>query len=123
MILPFPGGTAGPADPAASLSQCRRLARVLTQTQRMLELARDNDWDAVAEEEAERRDDLKRCFAEPVPPENGELVAEALAAVLHLNEELMACLASARDEVLRQGVAQARTRSAIDRYQDVKRGL
>ena len=110
------------ADSAEALSQCRRLARVLTMTQDMVRLAEAGEWDAVAECESDRREDLKRCFSEAVAPDNAELVAEALAAVLHLNEELMAQLASARDSVLQQGIAQSRTRSAIDSYHDVRRG-
>ncbi len=109
------------ADSAEALTQCRRLARVLTMTQDMVRLAQAGEWDRVAEYESERREDLKQCFSEAVDPGNAELVAEALAAVLHLNEELMAQLASAREGVLQQGIAQARTRSAIDSYHDVRR--
>ena len=117
-----PDGAGAPADSARALTQCRRLARVLTMTQEMVELADDGEWDAVAERESARREDLKTCFSDPVSPGDAELVAEALAAVLHLNEELMSRLSSARDNVLQQGIAQARTRSAIDSYHDVKRG-
>ena len=118
-VLPFPGCE---RVAAAASPQCRRLARVLLITQEMLERAREDDWDAVAERERERRDDLRRCFAEATPAEHGELVAEALAGLLQLNEELMALLATARERVLEQGVAQARTRTAIDRYRDVNGG-
>ena len=122
MIVPFPESATAAGRKDEALSQCRRLARVLTMTQEMLELADAGDWDSVAEREADRREDLKLCFNAAVEPSNSELVAEALAAVLHLNEELMSRLASARDSVLQQGIAQARTRSAIDSYHDVKRG-
>ena len=86
----------------------------------MLSRAKDGDWDTVTLMERQRREDLTACFAEVASPEHGELVAEALAAILHLNEELMAALRAARDEVLRQGVDQARKRSAIGQYQGVK---
>lgn len=120
MIVPFPAAGAEASDSAQALTQCRRLARVLTVTREMVALAEAGDWDAVAGLEQSRRDDLARCFAEAVSPQHAELVAEALAAILHLNEEMMAKLASARDAVLQQGVAQVRTRSAIDRYQSVQ---
>ena len=90
----------------AALSQCRRLARVLTVTREMVALAEAGDWDAVAAREQST--------------EHAELVAEALAAILHLNEEMMAHLSKARDAVLQQGVAQVRTRSAIGHYERVK---
>ena len=100
--------------------QCRRLATVLTTTRQMLEHAGAGDWDEVAELERGRREDLRLCFSQSVAPEQSELVAEALAVMLHLNEELMALLATARDTVLQQGVKQARTRSALGNYQDIQ---
>lgn len=104
------------ADPGP----CQRLAGVLTMTRDMLNSAEDGDWERVARLERRRRDDLARCFSEAPSPEHGELVAEALAVILHLNEELMARLRDARESVLQQGVAQVRTRAAIGRYRDVK---
>ncbi len=100
--------------------RCRRLADVLTLTRDMLERAHEGDWDSVTLMERERREGLAQCFAEPMNAEFGELVAEALAVILHLNEELMEKLRAARDDVLAQGVEQARTRSAIGQYQGVK---
>jgi hypothetical protein len=89
-------------------------------TRDMLDSAEGGDWERVAELERMRRDDLARCFSEPPSPAHGELVAEALAVILHLNEELMARLRDARASVMEQGAAQVRTRAAIGRYQDVK---
>ncbi len=123
MIVSFPGGQVlGSADRAGDekLSQCRRLARVLNITRDMLALADAGDWDAVAGLEQERREDLTACFSGTQDPGQAELVAEALAAILHLNEELMARLTSARDVALEQGVAQARTRVALGHYESVK---
>ena len=106
---------------AGAIGQYERLARVLTTTRDMLSLARESDWDRIAELERERRDDLAKCFDTPVSEEHGELVAEALAVMLHLNEELMALLADAREDVLKLGARQARTRSALGSYQDIQR--
>lgn len=105
---------------AAATGQCRRLADVLTQTRSMVEHAQAGDWDRVAELERERRDGLQQCFGRPVAPEHGEIVAEALAVMLHLNEELMGLLAAARDAVLEQGIDQSRKRAAIGSYQAVQ---
>lgn len=99
---------------------CRRLADVLVLTRDMLDQAHAGNWDAVTALEQRRRADLKSCFAEAGSAEHSELVAEALAVILHLNEELMVCLRAARDEVLHRGVAQVRTRSAIGQYQGVQ---
>lgn len=100
--------------------QCRRLADVLTATRSMLEHANAGEWDQVSELERARRGELTLCFSEPVAAQYSELVSEALAVMLHLNEELMALLASARDAALEQGVQQARTRTALGSYQDIQ---
>jgi hypothetical protein len=105
-----------------SLGQCRRLAGVLTMTQDMLGIAREGDWQRVAELERQRRGELQRVFSEPLADTHRELVAEALAVILHLNEELMVRLADARESMLRRGIAQSRARSAIGEYRDVSRG-
>lgn len=102
------------------VTQTQQLAAVLEQTRDMVALARDGEWDRVAELERGRRDGLQQCFADPVSEEQGELVAEALAVILHLNEELMALLGDARDSVLASGIQQSRTRAAVGTYQDVQ---
>lgn len=99
------------------------LADVLNLTRDMLDHAGAGDWDRVAELERARRDDLQRCFLDPVDADQGELVAEALAVMLHLNEELMGLLAGAREAVLNKGAEQKRTRAAVGQYQDVKSRL
>jgi hypothetical protein len=103
------------------LGQYERLAQVLSVTRDMLEHARQGAWDEVAQLEQTRRSDLQHCFAHPVDAEHGELVAEALAVLLHLNEELMSLLGDAREAVLQQGARQARRRSALGEYHAVQR--
>lgn len=105
---------------SSDAGQYQRLAGVLNMTRDMLACAGAGEWDRVAELERERRDDLQQCFSQAVDAEHGELVSEALAVMLHLNDELMDLLASARDAVLEQGVNQVRTRSALGSYQDVQ---
>ena len=99
--------------------QCTQLANVLLMTQRMVTLAGDGHWDAVAALEVDRRSLLSETFSEPVPPEHSEIFSEALAAILHLNEELMAALQHARGEVVAQQSAQMRTRQGIGEYLEV----
>ncbi|MEM6301912.1 MAG: flagellar protein FliT [Pseudomonadota bacterium] len=103
-----------------TLAPTQRLAAILETTRSMLELAEAEQWDEVSKLEQHRREELQQCFADPVPPEHGELVAEALAVLLHLNKEMMGHLARARDLVLEQGAQQARTRSALGQYQRVQ---
>ncbi len=107
----------------AQVEQCRRLASVLTVTRQMLVDADNGDWERVAERELARRDDLAACFSDPVPAADVELVAQAMAALLHLNEELMAKLKIARSQVMMLAREHTRSRHALDSYQAVDAGL
>jgi len=122
MILPFPVPQRVQADAPAlpEAGQLSRLATVIRTTQRMVQLAEAGAWDQVADLERERREELQCCFAAAVPDSHADLVAEALAAILHLNDELMEQLRAARDAVLELGVAQVRTRTALATYEALK---
>jgi len=103
--------------------QCWRLAQLLTLTRQMLVHADQGQWEQVADRELERREDLAACFSDSVPAANTELIAEAMAVLLHLNEELMAKLKIARDEVMAQGLEYTRNRNAVGSYQAVDASL
>ena len=106
--------------PALTLSQTRLLATVIKTTRNMLALAEQEAWDAVADLEVLRREDLKRCFEIPLQEDKGELVAEALAVLLHLNEELMSQLKTARDHVAEESNTQVRNLEAAGEYQKMR---
>jgi hypothetical protein len=91
------------ANPELPLEQAQLLARALQRTREMLLLAEQGDWQAVTDLEISRRQDLELCFSIAVSKLNGELIAEALAVLLHLNEELLSVLT-----VARQHAAEAR---------------
>ena len=82
---------------SATTGQCLDLANVLLATEEMLFAARSDDWSRVATLEAGRRDRLSLCFSKPVQPANSELFAEALAVMLHMNEELVELVTKARE--------------------------
>lgn len=104
---------------ASQAEQCRRLAHVLTLTKEMLSLADAGDWEAVATKEVERRDDLALCFSEATQAADSILIAEAVAALLHLNEELMEKLRVARTHVMEQGRQLSRQQSGANSYREV----
>ncbi len=104
---------------AGQAQQCRRLALVLTLTEQMIVLADEGEWGQVVDLELKRREDLAACFSDSRPAADTELVAEAMAALLHLNEELMAKLKVARSQVMEQGREYARQRDAVGSYRDV----
>lgn len=103
--------------------QCRRLAQVLEMTRKMLAHADKGEWETVTEIELERRDDLVKCFSEPIPLGDSELVAEAVATLLHLNEELMAKLQQARSAVVEQSLEFSKQRRAVASYRSVGAAL
>ena len=104
--------------PALTLSQTRLLATVIKTTRNMLVLAEQEAWDAVADLEVLRREDLKRCFEIPMQEDKGELVAEALAVMLHLNEELATKLLSAREQAQEASRDSAKGRDAVSEYRE-----
>lgn len=81
----------------ARKGQCALIANILIRTHRMLEAARAGDWDVVTASEKKRSQLLRDCFVEPVHPANSELFSEALAAMLHMNEELVELVTQARE--------------------------
>ena len=109
------------SPPNLTVPQTRLLATVINTTRTMLELAGQEQWDAVADLEKLRREDLVRCFEIPVSGEQGELLAEALAVLLHLNEELMSKLSLARDELALEGKQESRQINAAGEYERMSR--
>ncbi len=108
--------TMSPSAQDTQLRQCQRLARVLTITQDMLTHANADRWEEVIDLEQRRREDLSACFEEAVSVADSELIAEAMAALLSLNEELMSRLKIARDQALESGQQLSRNRNAIGNY-------
>jgi uncharacterized hydantoinase/oxoprolinase family protein len=103
-----------------SMEHCRRLARVITATRDMLSLAEQGHWQQVSDLEQRRRQDLVECFSESVAQVDSELVAEALATLLHLNEELMSRLRVDRAEVVARSREYTQGRSAVAGYRAVE---
>ena len=104
---------------AEQSGQCVDLASVLLATDDMLKAAREGRWDRVSEVEAMRRKRLDRCFAQPIMPENSELFSEAIAVMLHLNEELVAVVQQARELVSVNHNQHAKKKEALQHYLDI----
>ena len=104
---------------AEQSGQCVDLASVLLATDDMLKAAREGHWDRVSEVEAMRRKRLGRCFAQPIMPENSELFSEAIAVMLHLNEELVAVVQQARELVSVNHNQHAKKKEALQHYLDI----
>lgn len=103
---------------AEQSGQCLDMASVLLATDEMLKAAQSGSWDRVSELESSRRKRLDRCFTQPIMPENSELFSEALAVMLHLNEELVAVVQQAREQVSVSRNQHAKKKEALRHYLD-----
>ena len=104
----------------ARRGQCALLANVLTRTSRMLEAARSGDWPLVTAMENKRSQLVKQCFSEPVSPENTEIFSEALAIMLHMNEELVSLLNEAKQDAAVRHTDDKHSHEAVGHYLDTK---
>ena len=102
--------------------QCALLANVLTRTSRMLVAAQSGDWALVTAMENKRSQLIKQCFSSPVSEENSALFSEALAIMLHMNEELVALLEAAKANAAVRHKGDRGAHEAIGHYLDAKTG-
>ena len=107
-------------DQALTVGRAGSLANILVLTDEMLEPARTDHWDDVTAMEERRRQALSECFSDPIPEEHADLFTEALAAMLHMNEELIALLENAKAEVAIKRTDQARTSKSLGHYLDIE---
>lgn len=103
----------------ARRGQCALMANVLTRTSRMLDAARSGDWTLVAAMENKRSQLVKQCFSEPVTAENSEIFSEALAIMLHMNEELVALLNAAKANASVKHGDDRKKHQAVAHYLDI----
>ena len=101
-------------------SQAVLLADTLAITQEMLANAQQDNWNAVADLEMCRRERLQLCFQSAVAESESEAIAEALAVILHLNEELLSLLTSARDKSLEDARSSSKSHRAAVEYRGVE---
>ena len=102
--------------------QCALLANVLTRTSRMLVAAQSGDWALVTAMENKRSQLIKQCFSAPVSEENSALFSEALAIMLHMNEELVALLEASKANAAVRHKGDKGAHEAIGHYLDAKTG-
>ena len=96
------------------------LATVIEITNDMLAAAQVDDWERVSTGEVRRRQLLDNCFADPIRPEHSEVFAEALAVLLHMNEELTALLQVARKVAADKGAKAVNNGAKLAHYLEVQ---
>ena len=97
------------------------LAKVLLMTENMLSLAREDSWDAVTDLEEQRREVLAACFVSPIPPSQSQIFSEALAAMLHMNEEMIGLLEAAKENVAIKRTDQRHKKRSLGHYLDIEK--
>ena len=98
------------------------LAQVLLITKEMLELAQKDSWDSLTELEKHRRQMLTECFSRPIPSSQENVFSEALAAMLHMNEEMIALLDTAKQQVAVKRTDQRYRARSLAHYLDTEEG-
>lgn len=96
------------------------LASVLLQTSQMLDAARSGDWTQVIAMEHKRSQLVEQCFSEPVGASNSEIFSEALATMLHMNEEVVALLNAAKVHASVKHDDYRKKHEAIAHYLDIE---
>lgn len=98
---------------------CRRLVEVLEMTKSMVEYAQLGNWKEVGRLEELRRDELNECFSYKISDDDSYLMSEALATVLHMNEELMSIVAQARRDLIKKQSDGVQAKTQLNDYLDV----
>ena len=104
-----------------TLGSASSLAKVLLMTENMLAHAREDSWEAVTDLEEHRREVLAACFASPIPPSQSEIFSEALAAMLHMNEEMIGLLEAAKENVAIKRTDQSHKKRSLGHYLDIEK--
>ena len=107
--------------PSVEAGSASALADVLLMTENMLSLARSDSWDAVTELEEKRRQVLADCFASPIPTDQAKICSEALAAMLHMNEEMIGLLEQAKKNVAIKRSDQNHKKRSLGHYLDIEK--
>jgi hypothetical protein len=98
----------------------RTLIRLaLEKTHEMLGQARSGNWDDISGLEKERKLLLEQCFYSAIVPENAEIFSEALAIMLHMNEELVSLINNAKSAASLTYGERQRNHEAVGHYLDV----
>jgi len=93
-----------------------QLARLLQLTEKMLEFAQSGDWVAVEDLEAQLKDELDMCY-EMQQQAPSLLIAEALATLLYLNDQIVALVKIARNKLVVNHNQVARNRVLVELYE------
>ena len=92
-----------------------QLARVLKVTEQMLAEANAGNWDTVEDLEGQRSLELQECF-QMQDDAHSELIAEAVARLIYLNEQLVQIVRYARERAAAERFEHRRALTAANAY-------
>lgn len=94
-----------------------RLARLLRSTEEILYCAQLGDWESVETMEKQRQEELIACFSvgntEPSP-----LIAEALATLLYMNNQIADLVKKAKADLVREQQQMESQKSIAGKYEE-----
>ena len=93
-----------------------QLARLITLSEEMLEHAKAGAWSEVEDMEIIRRVELEECFAMQ-HEQPSLLIAQALATLIHINEQMVLIVRQARDQVSKNHSKEVESMQGIKAYQ------
>lgn len=108
-------------DALVEIHQRRRrlqLARLLQLTEEMLEHAQAGEWEILNELEEVRRAEMSECF-DMQQDEPSLLIAEALNALLQLNDQIVALVEDARQQVVAEHNREFQQKARASQYLSV----
>lgn len=106
-------------DEVADRRRRFQLARVLKVTGEMMDHANANRWQQVEELELLRRVELEACFSLQ-GSQASPLVAEAMATLMYLNDQLVQLVRYARGQLRDSHGAQSKAFSAVKAYEEMR---
>lgn len=92
-----------------------QLANLLRSTEEILNHAQNGNWEFVEELEKARKNDLLACFSENYIDESPR-IAEALASLIYMNEEIMALVVHAKNETMVASQSHNHGKNAMKSY-------
>ena len=107
-------------DAELAIGQRTLIRLALEKTQEMLLEGKKNNWEAVNKIEVERRLLLSQCFESTVATRNSQIFSEAIATMLHMNEELVALLNAAKTNASVKHGNDRKKHQAVAHYLDTE---
>lgn len=105
------------------LSQKRfQLAKLLRSTEEILVCAQKGDWESVEEMEHSRKIEIADCFSNQSHEET-PLIAEALATLIYLNEQITELVKQAKSDLMKEQRSFKSGRLAAQNYQNYQESL